>query len=125
MRTLQRYQTAIRDHLQLKPAYSREARKVAVRKVFEAAQVMVNPADFINVAVEHLRLEQCELPSFSTLDRMVNRVRTLVHRRVFAQVMRKLGPPEVARLDELLKTTDVVKRHTSFQEIKEAPRNLL
>ena len=28
--------------LQLKPAYSREARKVAVRKVFEAAQVMVN-----------------------------------------------------------------------------------
>jgi Domain of unknown function (DUF4158) len=54
MRTLQRYQTAIRDHLQLKPAYSRGARKVAVRKVFEAAQVMVNPADFINVAVEHL-----------------------------------------------------------------------
>ena len=48
---------------------------------------------------------------------MVNRVRTLVHRRVFAQVMRKLGPPEVARFDELLKTTDVVKRHTSFQEI--------
>ena len=47
---------------------------------------------------------------------MVNRVRTLVHRRVFAQVMRKLGPPEVARLD-VLKTTDVVKRHTSFQEI--------
>jgi Domain of unknown function (DUF4158) len=42
MRTLQRYQTPIRDHLQLKPAYSREARKVAVRKVFEAAQVMVN-----------------------------------------------------------------------------------
>jgi hypothetical protein len=28
--------------LQLKPAYSRDARKVAVRKVFEAAQVMVN-----------------------------------------------------------------------------------
>jgi hypothetical protein len=41
MRTLQRYQTAIRDHLQLKPAYSREARTVPVRKVFEAAQVMV------------------------------------------------------------------------------------
>jgi hypothetical protein len=53
--------------------------------------------------VDHLRLEQCELPSFSMLDRLVNRVRTLVHRRVFAQVMRKLGPPEVARLDELLK----------------------
>ena len=42
MRTLERYQTPIRDHSQLKPAYSREARKVAVRNVFEAAQVMVN-----------------------------------------------------------------------------------
>jgi len=41
MRTLERYQTPIRDHSRLKPAYSREARKVAVRNVFEAAQVMV------------------------------------------------------------------------------------
>ncbi|HEX4664250.1 MAG TPA: DUF4158 domain-containing protein, partial [Terriglobales bacterium] len=122
IRTLRRHQTAIRGRLQLKPRHSREARRVAVRKVFEAAQVMVNPADLINVAVEQLRLEQCELPSFSTLDRMVNRVRTLVHRRLFAQVTEKLGPMEVARFDELLKTTDVAKRHTSFQEIKEAPK---
>jgi hypothetical protein len=122
IRTLRRHQTAIRDHLQLKPRHSREARRIAVRKVFEAAQVMVNPADLINVAIERLRQEQCELPSFSTLGRMVNRVRTVVHRRLFAQVMRKLVPEDVARLDGLLKTTEVVQPHTSFQEIKEAPK---
>jgi hypothetical protein len=57
IRTLRRHQTAMREHLQLKPPYSREARKIAVRTVFEAAQVMVNPADLINVAVEQLRLQ--------------------------------------------------------------------
>ena len=38
-RTLRRHQTAIREHLKLWPRHSREARKVAVRAVFEAAQV--------------------------------------------------------------------------------------
>jgi len=121
-RTMRRHQTAIREYLQLKPRHSREARNIAVRAVFEAAQVVVNPADLINVAVEQLRVHQCELPSFSTLDRMANRVRAVVHRTVFAQVMRKLSPEDVVRLDGLLKTTEVVQRHTSFQEIKESPK---
>lgn len=121
-RTMRRHQTAIREYLQLKPRHSRESRKIAVRAVFEAAQVVVNPADLINVAVEQLRLEQCELPNFSTLDRMVNRVRAVVHRHVFAEVLRKLNPEDIARLDGLLKTTEVVHRHTSFQEIKESPK---
>jgi hypothetical protein len=77
-RTMRRHQTAIREHLKLRPRHSREARKVAVRAVFDAAQVVVNPADLINVAVEQLRSEQCELPTFSTLDRMVNRVRAVL-----------------------------------------------
>lgn len=84
-RTMRRHQTAILNHLQLKPRHSREARRIAVRAVFEAAQVIVNPADLINVAVEQLRLEQCELPGFSTLERMVNRVRAVVQQRVFGQ----------------------------------------
>jgi hypothetical protein len=121
-RTMRRHQTAIRDHLQLKPRHSRETRRSAVRTVFEAAQAIVNPADLINVAVEQLRLAQCELASFPTLGRMVNRVRTVVHRRMFAQVLRKLSPEDVTRLEDLLKTTEVIQRHTSFQEIKEAPK---
>jgi len=53
--------------------------EIAVQAVFEAAQVVVNPADLINAAVEQLRVERCELPSFSTVDRMVKRVRAVVH----------------------------------------------
>ena len=91
IRTMRRHQTAIREYLQLKSRHSHEARKIAVRAVFEAAHVVVNPADLINAAVEQLRVEQCELPSFSTLDRMVKRVRAVVHRHVFTQVMRNLS----------------------------------
>jgi hypothetical protein len=60
---MRRHQTAIREYLQLKPRHSHEARKIAVRAVFESAQVVVNFADLINATVEQLRVEQCELPS--------------------------------------------------------------
>src|SRR5215471_15876657 len=43
-----RHQTTICEYLQLKPRHSREARKIAVQAVLEAAQVVVNPADLIN-----------------------------------------------------------------------------
>jgi hypothetical protein len=33
---------------------------------------MDNPADLINVAVEQLRLQQCELPTFPALDRKLS-----------------------------------------------------
>ena len=52
----------------------------------------------------------------------MNRVRNIVHRRIFGQVQSKLGSQDVARLEELVKTTEVVQRHTSFQEIKESPK---
>ena len=93
LRTMRRHQAAIREYLHLKPIYSRETRKIAVRGVYESAQVMDNPADLINVAVEQLRLQRCELQTFPALDRMVTRVRHVVHRRVFAQVMAKLNTP--------------------------------
>lgn len=121
-RTLRRHQTALREYLRLKPSHSREARKIAVRAVFEAAQVMDNPADLINVAIEQLRLQQCELPTFATLDRMVTRVRHVIHRKIFAHVIARLSNEDYARLDGLVETTEVVQRHTAFQEIKQSPK---
>jgi hypothetical protein len=53
---------------------------------------------------------------------MVNRVRTIVHRRIFAQVSQRLSAEDVKRLDGLLRTTEIIQRHTSFQEIKESPK---
>ena len=97
LRTMRRHQAAIREYLHLKPIYSRETRRIAVRGVYEAAQVMDNPADLINVAVEQLRLQQCELPTFPALDRMVTRVRHVVHRRVSS----KSWPSSVPRISNV------------------------
>jgi hypothetical protein len=85
-----------------------------VRSVSEAAEEMVDPADLINVAVAQLRLEHCELPRFSTLNRMVNRVRATIHRRLFSRVMMKLQPQQVVQLDQLLKSSDEIDRNTLF-----------
>jgi hypothetical protein len=121
-RTLRRHHSAIRDYLGLKPGHSHEARRIAVRAVVDAAQVMADPTDLINVAVEHLRRQSCELPSFPTLDRMVQRVRNVVHGRLFARVMGQLSPAALERLDGLLATTEIGERHTAFQHLKDAPK---
>lgn len=121
-RTLRRHHSAIRDHLGLKPSYSCEARHMAVHAVVDAAQVIANPADLINVAVDHLRRHTCELPSFPTLDRMVQRVRNVVHGRLFAQVMGQLPPTAIAGLDRLLATTEFGEWHTTFRHLKDAPK---
>jgi len=42
---------------------------------------MEHPADLINVAVEELVKERYELPAFSTLDRLVGHIRTIVNNR--------------------------------------------
>jgi len=40
---------------------------------------MSDPADLSNVAIEHLIQPRCELPAFSTLDRLIGHIRHRVH----------------------------------------------
>jgi hypothetical protein len=54
----------------------------------------------------------------------VNRLRNVVHWRIFGQVLVKLSSEDIARLEGLVKTTETVQRHTSFQEIKQSPKSL-
>lgn len=83
---------------------------------------MDNPADLINVAVEELVKERCELPGYSTLDRLARRIRILVSRQFFNNVFSRLSATEQFCLDELL---DVEKpRHKSdFNYLKETPKS--
>ncbi|MGI9059667.1 MAG: DUF4158 domain-containing protein [Ktedonobacteraceae bacterium] len=67
--TLQRYHVALRKHLEI-TTLGKQARHVATRAMHTSAQVMNNPADLINAAIEMLLAEHCELPAFSTLDRL-------------------------------------------------------
>lgn len=96
-----RYYRRIRQFLQVR-AYSDGGLKIAARAVYEAAAVMDNPADLINVAIEQLVRDRVELPAFSTLDRLTRRIRTLVNGRYFAQIEARLTIDEKQRLEGLL-----------------------
>lgn len=100
-RTVNRYRSAIRRYLHITVS-AKSARHLAVRTVYDAAQTMDNPADLINVALETLIKERYELPAFSTLDRLVRRVRTLVNHRFFVSVFHRLSVADQQRLDALL-----------------------
>jgi TnpA family transposase len=119
-RTLNRYRSAIRTHLHV-TVYAQAARHLAVRAVYDAAQTMDNPADLINVALEMLIKERYELPAFSTLDRLVRRVRTLVNHRFFVSVFQRLSVADQERLDTLL-TSDPRLRRSSYNQLKQVPK---
>ena len=70
--------------------YDDVAERIAFsRKSFaETAETMSDPADLINqAAIETLQAAAIDLPAFSTLDRLVNRLRAEVHARIYNRVL--------------------------------------
>jgi hypothetical protein len=72
-RSLYSYQAPVRAYLSATP-YGDAAEELVSRTTLEAAEVMSDPADLINRAVETLQIASIDLPAFSTLDRLVNRL---------------------------------------------------
>ena len=97
------------------------ARKILIRSVYEKAQVMDNPADLINAAIEILLKEQYELPAFSTIDRLVKRIRTLVNRRLWNQILHRLTSEKTVQLDNLLQP-DPKSYRTPYNSLKQLPK---
>jgi hypothetical protein len=100
-RTLYRHHHAILLYLDV-TGWGAKTRHVAVEAVAEAAEVRDRPADLVNVAIEELVRGRFELPAFSTLDRLAQRVRTLVNQRLFATVRERLTAEQARAIDELL-----------------------
>ncbi len=119
-RTLYRHHNFVREFLNVK-RYDKTARKLITGTVFEAAQVMDNPADLINAAIESLIKERYELPAFSTLDRLVRRVRFLVNSRIWNTIHSHLTDAEFLRLDELL-MPDAKAFRTPYNSLKQLPK---
>jgi hypothetical protein len=90
-RSLQHYQQAIREYLGVKP-YDKTAQKLAAVAIASIAQVKDHPADLLNVAIEELVKQRYELPAFSTLDRLVERVRSIPNTRLFGRISASLSP---------------------------------
>lgn len=98
------YQNAIRDYLRVKQ-YDKAGQRLIATLVAEAALVKDHPADLINVAIEELVKERYELPAFSTLDRLIGHIRSMVNNRLFALCSEGLSINEQIYLDQLLVAT--------------------
>ncbi|GAC1646145.1 MAG: hypothetical protein NVS4B9_38090 [Ktedonobacteraceae bacterium] len=119
--TLYRYYAAIREHLEIN-SQGKETRHIAARAMHTAAQVMESPVDLINAAIQTLLLNQCELPAFSTLDRMAWRIRRLVNRSIYQTVFARLTSTQQQAWSRLPEQ-DGATPFTAFDRIKDAPRS--
>src|SRR3954463_8474197 len=81
---LYRYQAAVRAHLCVRP-YGKWAERLLTGTILDAAEPMSAPADLINRAIQALQSAAVDLPGFSTLDRLVSRLRAEIHRRGFCR----------------------------------------
>ena len=114
-----RYQAAVRAHLSVAP-YDDAAERLVVGTVLSAAETMSDPADLINRAVEALQATAIDLPAFSTLDRLVSRLRAEVHGRMYGRIAARLAPGHTAVLDALL-AKPPGSTVTGFNRLKQAP----
>jgi hypothetical protein len=88
-KTLYRYRQLIRTYLEIKP-YGESGQAVVATAVQHAAYTMSDPADLINLAIEHLVQQRFELPAFSTLDRLVMHIRHGVHQDLYTRITASL-----------------------------------
>jgi hypothetical protein len=119
-RTLYRHHQAVRKRLGVSE-YGEDGPRVVEEAMSAAAQVMDNPADLINVAIEELVRQRIELPAFSTLDRLSRRIRTEVNQRLFASVVKRLTKTEIGQLDQLLDVGTAQKKSLFFA-LKQQPK---
>jgi hypothetical protein len=96
-----RHRLSIRAYLKV-ASYSQGGEQAVVHEIEQAAYTMSDPADLINVAIERLIEQRFELPAFSTLDRLVGRVRHQVHETLYDQIIQGLSPADIGRLEGLL-----------------------
>jgi hypothetical protein len=115
-RTAKRHRQFVRERLGVKYEAAR-VREVAEHAIRSAVQTKDNPADLINVALEELVRQRCELPGYTTLDAMTAGIRAEVNGRFFAMVAARPDRSERARLEWML-VVDPATRRSEFDQIK-------
>jgi TnpA family transposase len=115
------YAEAIRAYLGVNP-YSRKAQTSVAKTIAQAAEVMEHPADLINVAVEKLVKERYELPAFSTIDRLVGHIRTVVNNRLFHRIVKAMTPAQRELVDRLIANSSP-ELELTLSELKSPPKS--
>jgi hypothetical protein len=99
-----------------------QSRKVAEEVIRVAVQVKDNPADLINVALEELVRIGCELPAFSTLDRMAGEIRAQVNGGFFGLIHSRMGVEDRTRMLGMLRVDPITRRSGHDRAKKTAGR---
>lgn len=115
-RTLWRHRDFVRAWVGVvyEPARAREVAEAAIRA---AVPTKDDPADLINVALEELVRARCELPGFSTLDKMAASIRTEHNLALYATVAARLDAAKRHRLAGLM-WVDPTSRRSEFDRLK-------
>ncbi len=116
-RTAKWHRSLVRDFLGV--TYDAgHARKVADVAIREAVTNKDDPADLINVALEELVRERCELLGYTTLDKMATSIRAEHNTALFARVDGLIARPDRAGLTQLL-VVDPTSRRSRFDRLKD------
>jgi TnpA family transposase len=120
-RSLRHHKSLVRTRLGLVDDQG-HARKVAEEAIRGAAQAKDNPADLINVALDELVKSGCELPAFSTLDRMAGDIRAEVNGGFFGLIHSRMGVDDHARMLGMVRVDPVTRRSGHDRAKKTAGR---
>ena len=119
-RTAKRHREFVRTRLGVK-YNAAKARTLAEEAIRAAAQAKDNPADLINVALDMLIRQGCELPGYTTLDEATKTIRTQVNRGFFTATAARIGPAHRAGLERLM-VVDPATRRSAFDALKAPPK---
>jgi TnpA family transposase len=120
-KTVRNHRGLVRHRLGLVPDQA-TARKIAAEAIRAAARTKDNPADLINIALEELARSSCELPGYTTLDRMAGQIRAEVNTRLHELVHARMTGDEHRRILALL-VVDPLSRRSGHDQLKDvAPK---
>ncbi|MGL5086051.1 MAG: DUF4158 domain-containing protein [Clostridium sp.] len=119
-KTLYKYKNIIKYELNIKDDID-YIKKLSIKTVEDFEPIMENPADVFNAVIEVLVKNNCELPSFNTLERLINNKRAEINNNIFNDIEIRLTEYDKGSLNLMLETDDNGK--STFNYIKELPKS--
>ena len=116
-----RHMNAIRARLGVTAFYGSDAIEVAERHAKEMSFVLDQRADIINSVIEELIRQDYELPAYSTLNDLAERIHAESQEAMFNLVVTRTPIEVIHKLKELL-DTDFGRRQSDFNALKQAPK---
>lgn len=119
-RSTRRYKNIIRNYFNMK-SDKEFINSLIVKSVNEYEPLMESSEDIFNAVIEVLLRNNCELPSFRALNRLINEQKTKIDNNIFEFVSSNLNKSEKDFLDNMLIVKD--NKFSDFNYIKELPKS--